>query len=49
MPDYARLYRLLFNAVTDAVRALDRGECAGAAALLRAAQLRCEELYMDAE
>ena len=37
MPDYARMYRELFNAVTDAVE------------ILQKAQLRTEELYMEAD
>lgn len=34
MPDYAKMYRELFNAVTDAVE------------ILQKAQLRTEEIYM---
>ena len=37
MPDYARMYRELFNAITDAVE------------ILQKAQLRTEELYMEAD
>ena len=35
MPDYAKMYRELFNAITDAVE------------ILQKAQLRTEELYME--
>ena len=35
MPDYAKMYRELFNAVTDVVE------------ILQKAQLRTEELYME--
>ncbi len=37
MPDYAKMYRELFNAVTDAIEVLQK------------AQQRTEELYMEAE
>ena len=37
MPDYAKMYRELFNAVTDAVE------------ILQKAQIRTEELYMADE
>ena len=49
MPDYKELYHILFNAVTDALEALDSGDSALAGQLLREAQLRTEELYVEAE
>ena len=48
MPDYAKMYRLLFNAITDALRKLDAGDETAARELLIAAQLDAEEMYMDA-
>ena len=49
MPDYGKLYRLLFNAITDALRKLDTGDAIAARALLIAAQQHTEELYIAAE
>lgn len=43
---YQRLYLHLFNAVTDAVGALDRGWPEAARALLIRAQQDCEEQYI---
>ena len=48
MPDYGKLYRLLFNAITDALRTLDAGDTITARALLIAAQQQTEELYLEA-
>ena len=48
VPDYAKMYRLLFNAITDALRKLDAGDETAARELLIAAQLDAEEMYMDA-
>ena len=46
MDDYKKMYLHLFNAVTDA---LETGDCGGeAAAILRAAQAQCEEIYIAA-
>ena len=49
MQDYGRLYRLLFNAITDALRSLDADDTIAARALLIAAQQQTEELYIEAE
>ena len=49
MPDYGKLYRLLFNAITDALRSLDAGDAIAARALLIAAQQQTEALYFEAE
>ena len=48
MPDCAKMYRLLFNAITDALRELDAGDETAAGALLIAAQQETEEQYMEA-
>ena len=49
MPDYEKLYHLLFNAITDAVECLKREEQKAARLLLIRAQQQAEELYMLAE
>ena len=46
MPDFERLYHILFNAMTDALRKLEAGEPLEAARLLMEAQRRTEELYI---
>lgn len=48
MPDFERLYHILFNAMTDALRKLEAGEPLEAAWLLMEAQRRTEELYIEA-
>ena len=47
MPDYTKMYALLFNAITDA---LDKLDCSPdeAKSLLIAAQQKTEEMYIDA-
>jgi len=47
MTDYQKMYYLLFNAITDALRLVEQGNPA-AVALLRRAQNRAEEIYIDA-
>ncbi len=46
---YKTLYHLLFNAITDALRALDAGETDKARELLIFAQQSAEERYLEAE
>lgn len=48
MPDFERLYHILFNAMTDALRKLEAGETLEAARLLMEAQRETEELYIEA-
>ena len=48
MPDYSKMYLVMFNAATDAVNALQEGGVSTAASILIAAQQRCEELYLAA-
>ena len=47
MPEYEKMYLKLFNAVTDALAALEEKNFGTAAELLRRGQETCEELYMD--
>ena len=49
MPDYQRLYSLLFNAVTDALEEMERLDFGSARAGLIAAQQAAEEAYMKDE
>ena len=48
MSDYASMYLHLFNAVTDALTALDGGDSLYAVVCLRKAQQECEEMYLSA-
>lgn len=46
IPDYEKLYHILFNAITDAIEAMSDGE---AKELLIKAQQECEERYIGEE
>lgn len=51
--DYQKAYEMLFNAMTDAIEAIDRSkiitqEMDDGLAILRKAQQTAEEMYMDA-
>lgn len=46
---YQKMYATLFNAVTDALRLMEKGNSAGAAALLKRAQQSTEEQYINTE
>lgn len=46
MPDYQKMYHIMFNAATDAERLL-AGD-SRASMILRKAQQDCEELYIEA-
>ena len=46
---YKRMYYLLFNAVTDALRLLEKGEISLAQRHHRHAQQQAEELFITAE
>ena len=48
MPDYQKLYTLLFNAVTDTLEDLDRLNIGAAKARLVAVQQQAEEMYIEA-
>lgn len=47
--DYKKLYFHLFNAITDALQAIEQKNYGQAEALLTAAQQDAEEMYMDGE
>lgn len=49
MPDYQKLYALLFNAVTDALEDMERMDFGKARERLITAQQEAEEKYMDGE
>ena len=49
MPNYEKMYFLLFNAITDAVRLLEENKIADASLKLLIAQHDAEELYISAE
>ena len=46
---FHQMYLLLFNRITDALKALDRGDAASARAILMQAQQEAEELFMEPE
>ena len=49
MPDYASLYRFLFNAITDALGQLEAGVEEDARNILIQAQVEAEERYLEEE
>ena len=49
MPDYEKMYHLLFNAITDALEQIEQQNFGSAKDLLIAAQQEAEEVYMSAE
>ena len=48
-PPYQKMYTTLFNAITDALRLMEKGDSAEATALLKQAQQSTEEQYINAE
>ena len=48
MPDYEKLYHLLFNAITDALFQIEAGSLETARFLLIRAQQEAEEIYIEA-
>ena len=46
MPDYARMYAILFNAVSDAIACIQQGKNDSAIERLILAQQKTEELYI---
>ena len=48
MPDYQKLYTLLFNGITDALEDMERMDFGRAKERLMAAQQEAEEAYMEA-
>ena len=49
MPNYEKMYYILFNAITDALRLMEAGQHADAAICLADAQCLTEEFYINAE
>ena len=55
MPDYQKMYAIMFNAATDAINIMNESknknqtEITRCITLLSAAQIACEELYISAE
>ena len=49
MPDYEKMYHLLFNAITDALEQIEQQNFGSAKDLLIAAQQKAEEIYITAE
>lgn len=47
MPDYQKMYTLLFNAATDAIEALEAINLGQAHAILVRAQQQTEEIYLN--
>lgn len=45
---YKKMYLTLFNAITDALRLMEKGNPAGAAEILKRAQRDTEEMYIEA-
>lgn len=48
MPNYKKMYLILFNAITDALEALDAQKFALASKILIDAQRHTEVMYIDA-
>lgn len=44
---YKKMYLRLFNAITDALGLMEKGDPAGAAEVLKRAQQGAEEIYME--
>ena len=49
MPDYEKMYHLLFNAITDALEQIEQQNYGSAKDLLIAAQQQAEEIYISTE
>ena len=49
MPDYKKMYHLLFNAITDALTQLEAQNYGNAKDALISAQQKAEEIYITAE
>ena len=47
MPDYQKMYLLLFNAITDALEEMENQNLGEAAELLRNAQSDAEDMYIE--
>jgi len=49
MPDYEKMYHLLFNAITDALEQLEQQNYGSAKDTLISPQQQAEEIYITAE
>jgi len=49
MSDYSTAYFLLFNAITDALEQIDKRNYGIAVELLKNAQIKAEEIFLDDE
>lgn len=49
MPNYEKMYFMLFNAITDALQLLEKKDITGASVKLYTAQYLAEEAYISAE
>ncbi len=47
MPDYEKLYKILFNGLTDAIECAEEGDYARAQEILISAQQAAEEYYIE--
>ena len=47
MIDYPKMYRILFNAITDALRQLEEGNTTNAIQILKSAQQTTEDIYIE--
>lgn len=47
LPDYQKMYAVLFNAVTDALALLEKRETDQTSFLLMSAQRQAEEIYLE--
>lgn len=47
MADYEKMYLHLFNRITDAIEAIEKCNYGEAADILRSAQRKAEDIYLD--
>ena len=47
MSDYKKMYLLIFNSITDSFESLDKGNNENAKEILKSAQKKTEEIYID--
>ena len=47
--DYQKAYYILFNAMTDAINAMDNREINQAAEILKSAQIKTEDMYIESK
>ena len=49
MPDYKRMYAIMFRAAELAVRYIENNEAENAVLALKIAQLACENIYIESD